>query len=74
MCKTIRKNQKGVLQQPRCKIHHRNKLSKKTVKYSFTDKTLEDERIALAKNNKVVSVESKLEKLSAIILEVLFKT
>ena len=51
----------------------KNKLLKKTVKYWFTDKTLEDERIALAKNNKVVSVESKLET-SANILEVLFKT
>ena len=32
----------------------------KTVKPSFTDKTLKDERITLVENNKVVSDESKL--------------
>ena len=37
-----------------------NKLFRKTVKPSFTDKTLEDERITLVENNKLVSDESKL--------------
>ena len=37
-----------------------NKLFWKTVKPSFTDKTLKDERITLVENNKVVSDESKL--------------
>ena len=37
-----------------------NKLFWKTVKPSFTDKTLKDERITLVENNKVVSDESEL--------------
>ena len=37
-----------------------NKLFWKTVKPTFTDKTLKDERITLVENNKVVSDESKL--------------
>ena len=37
-----------------------NKLFWKTVKLSFTEKTLEDERITLVENNKVVSDEGKL--------------
>ena len=46
MCETIKNRQKGVFW--------------KTVKPSFTDKTLKDERITLVENNKVVSDESKL--------------
>ena len=37
-----------------------NKLFWKTVKPSFTDKTLKDERITLVENNEVVPDESKL--------------
>ena len=37
-----------------------NKLFWKTVKPSFIDKTLKDERITLVENNKVVSDEIKL--------------
>ena len=37
-----------------------NKLFWKTVKPSFTEKTLKNERITLIENNKVVSDESKL--------------
>ena len=37
-----------------------NKLFWKTAKPSFTDKTLEDEKITLVENNEVVSDESKL--------------
>ena len=37
-----------------------NKLFWKTVKPTFTDKTLKDERITLVENNKVVSDKSKL--------------
>ena len=42
------------------KYINENKLFWKTVKPSFTDKTLKDERITLVENNKVVSDESKL--------------
>ena len=38
----------------------KNKLFWKTVKPSFTDKTLNDEKITLVEKNKVVSNESKL--------------
>ena len=38
----------------------KEKLFQKTVKPSFTDKTLKDERITLVENNKVVSDESEL--------------
>ena len=37
-----------------------NILFWKTVKLSFTDKTLKDERITLVENNKVILDESKL--------------
>ena len=37
-----------------------NKLIWKTVKPSFTDKTLKDERITLVENSKVISDEKKL--------------
>ena len=51
-----------------------NKLFWKTVKPSFTDKTLKDERINLIENNKVASDESKLVEISANILKILLKT
>ena len=38
----------------------KNKLFWKTVKSSFTEKTLKDERITLVENNKVISDESEL--------------
>ena len=38
----------------------KNKLFWKTVKPSFTDKTLNDEKITLVEKNKVVSNESEL--------------
>ena len=44
-------------------MHYQNKTPPifwKTVKPSFTDRTLKDERITLVENNKVVSDESKL--------------
>ena len=45
-----------------------------TVKPSFTDKTLKDERITLVGNNKVVLDESKLVEIFSKYLEILFKT
>ena len=36
LCETIKKDQKGVLQEPECKLHHENKLFWKTVKSSFS--------------------------------------
>ena len=42
-------------------LNSENRLFRKTVKPSFTDKTLPDQRITLVENNKVVSDERKLE-------------
>ena len=50
-----------------------NKLFWKTVKPSFTDKTLKDERITLVENNKVVSDESKLVEIFGKLVEIFSK-
>ena len=69
MCETIKKDQKGFLQQPQCKIYW------KTVKPSFTNKTFKDERITLVENfsvqinflnYRVVSYERELTELTEI--------
>ena len=58
--KLLRKIKKGFYK-PQCKnTSPKKKLFQKTVKPSFTDKTLKDERITLVENNKVVSDESEL--------------
>ena len=44
LCETIKKRQKGVLQEPECKLHQENKLFWKNVKLSFTEITLVENR------------------------------
>ena len=63
MCETIKKDQKEFYNNLNVKCITENKLFWKTVKPSFTDKTLKNERITLVENNKVVSGESKLEEI-----------
>ena len=58
--KLLRKTSKELYNNLNVKYITENKLFWKTVKPSFTDKTLTDERIILVENNKVVSDESKL--------------
>ena len=58
--KLLRKTKKEFYNNLNLKYITENKLFWKTVKPSFTDKTLKDERITLVENNKVVSDESKL--------------
>ena len=58
--KILRKIKKEIYNNLNVKYITENKLFWKTVKPSFTDKTLKDERITLVENNKVVSDESKL--------------
>ena len=58
--KLLRKNKKELYNNLNVKYITENKLFRKTVKPSFTDKTLKDERITLVKNNKVISDDSKL--------------
>ena len=58
--KLLRKTKKEFYNNFNVKYITENKLFWKTVKPSFTDKTLKDERITLVENNKVVSDESKL--------------
>ena len=58
--KLLRKTKKEFYNNPNVKHITENKLFWKTVKPSFTDKTLKDKRITLIENNKVVSDESKL--------------
>ena len=58
--KLLRNTKKEFYNNLNVKYITKNKLFWKTVKPSFTDKTLKDERITLVENNKVVSDESKL--------------
>ena len=58
--KLLRKTKKEFCNNLDVKCITENKLFRKTVKPSFADKTLKDERITLVENNKVVSDESKL--------------
>ena len=58
--KLLRKTKKEFYNNLNVKYITENKLFWKTVKPSFTDKTLKDERITLVENNKVVSDESEL--------------
>ena len=58
--KLLRKTKKEFYNNLNVKYITENKLFWKTVKSSFTDKTLKDERITLVESNKVVSDESKL--------------
>ena len=58
--KLLRKTKKEFYNNLNVKYITENKLFLKTVKPSFTDKTLKDERITLVENNKVVSDESEL--------------
>ena len=58
--KLLRKTKKEFYNNLNVKFITENKLFRKTVKPSFTDKTLKDEQITLVENNKVVSGESKL--------------
>ena len=55
--KLLRKNKKESYNNVNEKYIKENKLFWKTVKPSFTDKTLKDERITLVENNKIVSDE-----------------
>ena len=57
--KLLRKTKKEFYNNLNVKYITENKLFWKTVKPSFTDKTLKDERITLVENNKVVSDESE---------------
>ena len=56
----LRKTKKEFYKNLNVKYITENKLFWKTVKPSFTDKTLKDERITIVQNNKVVSDESEL--------------
>ena len=58
--KLLRKNKKEFYNNTTVKYITKNKLFWKTVKPSFTDKPLKDERINLFENNKFVSDEIKL--------------
>ena len=58
--KLVRKSEKEFYNNLNLKYITENKLFWKTVKLSFTDKILKDERITLVENNKVVSDESEL--------------
>ena len=58
--KLLRKNKKEFYNNTNVKYITKNKLLWKTVKPSFTDETLKDERITLFENNKFVSDEIKL--------------
>ena len=58
--KLLRKTKKEFYNNLNVKYITENKLFWKTVKPSFTGKTLKDERITLVENNKVVSDESEL--------------
>ena len=58
--KLLRKTKKEFYNNLNVKYITENKLFWNTVKPSFADKTLKDERITLVENNKVVSDESKL--------------
>ena len=58
--KLLRKTKKEFYNNLNVKYITENKLFWKTIKPSFTDKTLKDEIITLVGNNKVVSDESKL--------------
>ena len=58
--KLLRKTKKEFYNNLNVKYITENKLFWKTVKPSFTDKTLKDERITLVEKDKVVSDESKL--------------
>ena len=58
--KLLRKTKKEFYNNLNVKYITENKLFLKTVKPSFTDKILKDERITLVENNKVVSDESEL--------------
>ena len=61
--KLLRKTKKEFYDNLNVKYITENKLFWETVKPSFTDKTLKDERITLVQNNKVVSDESELLKI-----------
>ena len=58
--KLLRKTKKEFYNNLDVKYITENKLFWKTVKPSFTDKNLKDEKVTLVENNKVVSEESKL--------------
>ena len=58
--KLLRKTKEEFYNNLNVKYITENKLFWNTVKPSFADKTLKDERITLVENNKVVSDESKL--------------
>ena len=58
--KLLRKTKKEFCNNLNVKYITKNKLFWKTVKPSFTDKNLKDERITLVENNKIVSDESEL--------------
>ena len=58
--KLLRKTKKEFYNNLNVKYITKNKRFWKTVKPSFTDKNLKDERITLVENNKVVSDESEL--------------
>ena len=61
--KLLRKTKKEFYNKLNLKYITENKLFWKTVKPSFTDKTLKDERITLVEINKVVSDKSELEEI-----------
>ena len=58
--KLLRKTKKEFYNNLNVKYITKKKLYWKTVKSSFTDKTLKDERITLVENNKFFSDKSKL--------------
>ena len=60
MCETIKKAEEEFYNHLNAKYITENKLFWKTVKPSFADKTLKDERITIVENNLVVSDESEL--------------
>ena len=72
--KLLRKTKKEFYNNLNVEYITENKLFWKTVKPSFTEKTLKDERITLVDNSRVVSYESELVEVFINIFEILFKT
>ena len=72
--KLLRKTKKEFYNNLNVKCITDNKLFWKTVKPSFTDKTLKDERITLVEKNEVISDDVKLVEILVNILAILYKT
>ena len=72
--KLLRKTKKDLFNNLDVKRVTDNKQFWKTVKPCLTDKTLKDERITLIENEKVVSDERELVKMSKNTFQILYQT